>query len=289
VSSPTEGERAFAARHRIDPAAVARARDVLNIIVALPWPRAEQIALVARLARAARADVGEVYAGLALNRAPVAEFHTLIDAKGLADKRVLGLVRALADVDVTAFSPEAAALRDASNRVAALTSENRELRAEVDRLRVAQGQTPPPAASSTVVTLQNVASSASEQIVAADRSLQAAPRGLRLGAVELRVQGTASAVGSDLALDIATPAGGSGVGLRFVPGGAAAPSDASATMIDVRGYGPVLARRKLTTQGFAVALARNATSAQVRGVVTEQSPAPGLVVPAGTLVRLVVS
>lgn len=288
MSEPTQAERAFATRHKIKADAVSRARDALNAIVARPWPRTEQIALVARIAKKAAADVGTVLAGLALNRAPVVDFTDLLPLKGLGEKRTAGLARALSTVDLTTLSPEAAALQQALTRVSALTSENAALRAEIDRLRLVMRSTTEPTPTTTM-RLQEVAGSLTEQIAKADASVRSSNSRLRLSGVELRVQGTASAVGSDLALDISDPHGGSAVGLRFVPVAAAGTAPAPTALIDVRGYGLALARRKITERGFSVAIAKESEATAARGVVRDQSPAPGTLVPAGTVVRLVVS
>jgi len=139
------------------------------------------------------------------------------------------------------------------------------------------------------VRLQEFASSICEQLVAADQSLRLSARGLRLGAVELRVQGAASVVGQDVALDLAAPAGGSAVGLRFATGASPQSGDAPAPLIDVRGYGPALARRRLTERGFNVVLARAAAAEGARGVISERAPAPGTLVLPGAVVRLTLS
>lgn len=290
MSEPTPGERDFAARHNIDPVVLARARDLLNIIVSEPWPRTEQISALARVARTTKSDVGPMLAALALERAPVHEFHALMEVKGLAEKRVIGLAKALANADVSGFTPKADALLAALDRISALTGENAALRAEVDRIRAAldraSGSTAFP---ETVVRLEDVASSIGEQLVAADQNLRLSARGLRLGAVELRVQGAASVVGQDVALDLAAPGGGSAVGLRFATGTSPQSGDVPVPLIDVRGYGPALARRKLTEQGFNVVFVRAAAAEAARGVVSEQAPAPGAFVFPGAVVRLTLS
>jgi hypothetical protein len=284
MSEPTAGERAFAVLHRLDPAAVARARDVLNAIVALPWMRSEQISLVARLARKAAADVGEVLASLALNRAPLTDFTSLLPIKGIGNKRLIGLVRALSPVEISAFSPEAALLRNALNRISVLSSENNLLRGEVDRLNVLLSKATG-APSPTLLTVREVAGSVGEQIVAVDKSLKRSAGGLRLSGVELRVQGTAGAVQEEVALDVAAPAGGSAVAMRFAPAGMPAASGEEIPLLDVRGYGPALARRKLTAGGFNVVF-YSRTGSGAQGVVTSQTPPPGTLVSPGTLVRL---
>jgi len=285
VSEPTAGERAFAARHTLDPAAIARARDVLNAIVSLPWMRSEQISLLARLARRSAADVGEVLASLALNRAPLTDFVALLPIKGIGDKRLIGLVRALSPVQISDFSPEAALLRNALNRVSALTAENTALRAEVDRLNVALSKTSG-TPSPTLLRVREVAGSISEQIATVDESLRHDAGGLRLTGVELHVQGTAGAVNEEVAIDIAAPGGGSAVALRFAPVGIPDTAAPAIPLMDVRGYGPALARRKLTAGGFNVAFFSRAGSGTQGGVVTSQTPAPGTLVSPGTVVRL---
>ena len=284
MSEPTAGERAFAVSQRLDPAAVARARDVLNAIVALPWMRSEQISLVARLARKAAADVGEVLASLALNRAPLTDFVALLPIKGIGNKRLVGLVRALSPVEISAFSPEAALLRNALNRISGLTTENNLLRSEVDRLNVLLSKTSG-VPSPTLLTVREVAGSVGEQIVAVDESLKRGARGLRLSGVELRVQGTAGAVQEEVAIDVSAPAGGSAVAMRFAPAGMPAAAGEAIPLLDVRGYGPALARRKLTAGGFNVVF-YSRTGSGTQGVVVSQTPAAGTPVSPGTVVRL---
>jgi hypothetical protein len=284
MSEPTAGERAFASAQRLDPTAVARARDVLNAIVSLPWMRSEQISLVARLARKAAADVGEVLAALALNRAPLADFTALLPIKGIGNKRLVGLVRALSPVEISDFSPEAALLRNALNRISVLTTENNLLRGEVDRLNVALSKATG-APASTLLTVREVAGSIGEQIATVDGSLRRAAGGLRLSGVELRVQGTAGAVQEEVAIDVAAPAGGSAVALRFAPAGIPDTTTADFPLLDVRGYGAALARRKLTAAGLNVVF-YGRTGTTEPGVVSAQTPSPGTLVAPGTVVRL---
>jgi hypothetical protein len=284
VSEPTAGERAFAVSHNLDPAALARARDVLNSIVSLPWMRSEQVSLVARLARKSGADVGEVLASLALNRAPLTDFTVLLPIKGIGNKRLIGLVRALSPVDIAAFSPEGALLRNALNRISVLTTENNALRTEVDRLNVVISKATG-APSPTMVTVRELAGSLGEQIAFVDDSLRRGAGGVRLSAVELRVQGTGGAVQDEVAIDLAAPAGGSAVAMRFAPAGIPAAAGEDTALIDVRGYGPALARRKLTTLGFNVVF-YSRTGSGSQGVVTSQTPAPGTLVSPGAVIRL---
>jgi hypothetical protein len=312
VSEPTAAEQAFAARLKLDPAAVAAARDALNAIASLSWPKTERVSLLARLARAAKADVGKVFGAAALNAAPLASFDTLIPIPGLGDKRVAGLVRALSTFDIATVVPEIAALREAQAAVAALRAENlvlrtdnsrlrvtsdplraenaalraaiETMRAELDRLRAAQ----PPATTSSapaVMRIADVARSIGSQVAQVDQMLRSRPTGLRLGTVDLRLTGTATAFDGDVALDLGSPAGGSAVGISFAPGGSEAGSGADAPVPDVRGYTTALAQRKLRACGFAVA---SASVAGARGVVTEQSPSPGALARAGSVVRLIV-
>jgi hypothetical protein len=284
VSTPTAGEQAFAAQHRLDPAAIARARDVLNAIVSLPWMRSEQISLLSRLARRSHADVGEVLATLALNRAPLTDFTALLPIKGIGVKRLIGLVRALSPVQISDFSPEAAQLRIALNRVTALTAENAALRTEVDRLNVVISKMTG-TASPTMLRVREVAESISAQIATVDESLKQGAGALRLAGVELRVQGTAGSVENDVALDIAAPSGGSAVALRFAPVGIRDATGPETPLMDVRGYGPALARRKLTAGGFNVVF-YSRTGSGAQGVVITQTPAPGTLVAPGAVVRL---
>lgn len=286
MSTPTAGERDLAARLGLDPAAVAAARQALNAIAALSWPWPERVSLLARLAREARADVGTVLGGLALRAAPLQGFDALIPLIGLAEKRVAGLVRALSGFDLSIVSREAAELQRARQAVAALRVENDALVAELDRLRVALGSTDgtPAPSPSSALPLADLAGSVGSQVVSADAALRAAPGGLRLAGLELRLQGAGAVLDDQVALDLAAPTGGSSVTLAFAPGGAPPAAGTSAVVPDVRGYGAALARRKLEAAGFG---ARLLSTGEGLGVVRDQVPAPGSPVLAGSDVRLV--
>ena len=316
MSTPTAGERALAARLGLDAGAVATARHTLNFIAGLAWPWPERVALLARLAREARADVGTVLGGQALKAAPLAGFDLLIPLIGLADKRVAGLVRALSPVDVSALSGEAVELERtraenealrvelyrlrgdvatfaagaveldlARQEVVTLRVENEALVAELDRLRLIaggiDGGTPAPSAA---MALDELAGSVGGQVVSADAALRAAPVGLRLSGLEVRLHGAAAVVGDRVGLDMAAPAGGSSVTLAFSPGGAPPAGAVDVAVPDVRGYGIALARRKLQAAGFAVTVMSTGEGA---GVVREQIPSPGTPSPSGTPVRLI--
>jgi hypothetical protein len=274
----------FAKNLGVDAESVAAARVGLNTISSLPWPEPERVSLLARLAHEVQADVGTALARLALSVAPLRGFDELIPLIGIAEKRALGLMRALADLDVKTFSPEATGLRDAWELVEVLRSENRALRAELDRMSVQQGS-PAAGATPTLMRLGDVASSLSSQVGSADEVLRSRVSGLRLSTVELTLQGRAATMGDDLALDLATSARGSSVGFRFAA--AQSPSGSSASMMvpNVCGYTVSLARRKLEAGGFSVAIAMFPAA---KGVVSEQSPVSGTLLPSGSLVRLVV-
>lgn len=284
MTQPTAGEIAFARTVHLDPNAVAAARVVLNAIADLPWPEDARIALLARLAHEVRADVGPVLSRLALRAAPLSSFDRLIDIIGLAEKRVSGLVRALYAVDVSQFTRDTVSLREALERVTQLESENVALRTELDHLRVLieRGAGTP---SANVMRLEDVANSITSQLAVADDLLRTRSSGLRLTGVELRLHGGTTAVGDDLALDFAQAGTGGAVGMSFAAGGAAPPTQTEVAVPDVRGYAPALARRKLVAAGFAVALS---TISGARGMVSDQSPAPGTLALAGSSVRLIV-
>jgi hypothetical protein len=305
----------MAARLGLDPGAVASARDVLNFIAALRWPWPERVSLLARLAREARADVGTVLGGLALKAAPLEGFDLLIPLIGLAEKRVAGLVRALAPVDVAELSPESEELRRAREEIEALRGELEAIRAaqgfamepaelesvrkaitalrvendalvtELDRLRyyarLPEGGVVP---SSTAMALDELAGSVGSQVVSADAALRAAPMGLRLAGLELRLQGRGARVGEQVGLDLGAPAGGSSVTLAFSPGGAPPAAASDVPVPDVRGYGVALARRKLQAAGLASTVMSTGEGA---AVVREQAPSPGTSALPGTAVRLV--
>ena len=284
MTQPTAGEIAFARTVHLDPNAVAAARVVLNAIADLPWPEDARIALLARLAHEVRADVGPTLSRLALLAAPLSSFDRLIDIIGLAEKRVSGLVRALYAVDVSQFTRDTVSLREALERVTQLQSENVALRTELDHLRVQieRGTGTP---SANVMRLEDVASSITSQLAVADDLLRSRSSALRLTGVELRLHGGTTAVGDDLALDFAQAGTGGAVGMTFATGGAAPPTQTEVAVPDVRGYAPALARRKLVANGFAVALS---TVSGARGMVSEQSPAPGTLALSGSSVRLIV-
>jgi hypothetical protein len=290
VSLPTPGEQDFAKRFKLTPESVAHARDVLNTIASLDWPLPERQALLARLARTAKADVGPAMAGLALAAAPVRSFETLIAVNGLADKRVFGLAKALQKADPASFSKAAAGALNAWAQLDALQAENLALRRELDRLAAAAP--PPPGAPPPVdqrMRLEDMAHSIARQVALADQTLAGTGSGLRLGGVALEVRGRATTLDQDVAIDFATGAGagggGSSVGLSFTPARNDAANGSSGTVPDVTGYTPALARRKLEGQGFAVSVA---ATGGLQGRVAQQHPAAGSVAQRGALVRLVV-
>lgn len=320
MSRPTAGERDLAARLGLEPRAVAAARHVLNFIAALRWPWPERVSLLVRLAREARADVGPVLGGLALRAAPLESLDLLIPLIGLAEKRVAGLVRALAPVDAAALCPDTVELEQARaendalraeldglqagssfaaesmlateltelerarQETVTLRMENDALLVELDRLRVIAGgleeKPPPPAA----MPLDELAGSVGSQVLTADAALRAAPVGLRLTGLELRLHGAGTVVGDRVALDLAAPAAGSSVTLAFSPGGAPPAGQADVPVPDVRGYGLALARRKLQAAGFAFTVL---STGQGAAVVREQIPAPDTPAPSGSDVRLI--
>jgi hypothetical protein len=285
VTPPTAGELGFARGAGLDPNAVAAARVVLNAIAELPWPENSRVDLLARLAHEVRADVGTTLGRLALLAAPLAGFDELIDVVGLAEKRVAGLVRALFDVNVAEFSPDSASLRQALERVTQLETENAALRTQLDLVQVRLERAEAGTAISRVMRLEEVANSITSQVAAADDALRNRSSGLRLGGLELRLTGAATAVDQDLALDFSDTGAGTAVGLSFVPGGTSASTPSEQAVPDIRGYAPALARRKLQSAGFAVTLA---TVPDARGTVAEQSPAPGSLALPGSTVRLLV-
>jgi hypothetical protein len=284
VSEPTQGEREFAQRFNFEPAHVAAARDVLNAIALLPWPEPERISLLSRLGRAARADVGQVLGRLALRATPLAGFDQLIPIPGLAEKRVAGLVRALRAVDVAAFSPESATERDLRARLEAARAENAALRTELDHWRARAEVVPQAETRAGVMRLDEVATSVASQTALAAESLKTGSRGLRLAGVEMRLEGAAAAVGSDVALDFTAPQGGSALNLSFVSAETAG-TKTNPEVPDVVGYTPALARRKLTALGFE---AQFSTVANAQGIVTSQTPGAGSFAPPGSVVRLLV-
>lgn len=288
MSEPTHGERALGTRLKLEPAALAAARDALNTIASLPWPREERIALLSRVARSAKADVGEVLGGLALDAAPLAGFDALIPLPGLADKRVAGLARALATFDAKSVSAEGGRLREAWASIATLRAENGALRTELDRLRAQQpvnGGVVPPASSPMVMRLEELATSVGAQVKYVDELLRTRDAGLRLGTVDLKLAGAGAMVNGEVSLDLGFPAGGSAMGLSFVPSAAGGSNGFEEEVPDVAGYTSALAQRKLAERGFAVSVT-SVPGAQ--GIVSDQTPRAGSAAPTGSLVRLIV-
>lgn len=291
MSLPTAAERDFAKRFKLKPEDVAHARDVLNTIASLDWPQPERVALLARLARSARADVGAVMAGLALGRAPLMSFESLIAIDGLAEKRVFGLAKALAPVDAAAFSKSAAGLLNAWAQLDELRAENTALRRELDRFYAAAPPAPAPDGTDPTderMRLEDLAHSIARQVALASRTLASAGSGLRLAGVALELRGRATAMDQDVAIDFSAASagqGGSSVGLSFIPERADAIHSAMGAVPNVTGYTPSLARRKLEQGGFAVSVA---ATGGAQGVVAQQHPAAGAQAPRGALVRLVV-
>jgi len=286
VSEPTAGERTLAPRLRLDPSKLAVAREALNAIAALPWPPPERVSLLARIAKSVGADVGPIIGRLALSAAPLASFDALVPISGIGLKRVAGLARALSTFDVVALTGQARELADAKATIAALTARIAAVQADLDRLRAAPaaGAGGPAAQPGlTVMRIADVAASLGNQVALVDHVLRSRPNGVRLGAVDLRLTGMGTALGSDLALDLGYPSGGSAIGIAFVPSPLDAVGGQTAQVPDVRGYTTALARRKLLGRGFDAIII---TSTGSRGVVTDQSPEPGTVAPAGTAVRL---
>lgn len=295
MSEPTTAERALASRLGLEAEAVAAARDAINTIAALPWPRSERVALLGRLARVGHADVGPVFGGLAIDAAPLSSLDVLIPIRGIGDKRLAGLARALATVDLGPFTALDPRLREAWATLAALRSENRALRVEIDKLKAQATQSaggsgsagaPPTGA---VMRIADVASSVGSQLALVDDLLRSRPSGLRLGGLDLHLQGAGTAADGDVALDLAASSGGSTVGISFVPGTSAAATGSAAEVPDVSGYTTALAERKLRARGFSVVVTTLAnTLTNPRGIVSEQSPEAYAMAAAGSLVRLIV-
>ena len=285
MSEPTAGERALAGRLRLEASKVAAARDVINAVAALPWPRPERVSLLARLARAGKADVGAVYGGMAIDAAPIEGLDVLVPMPGIGYKRVAGLARALADVDINKVDTGGVRLREAMATIAGLRGENEALRTELDRLRAQTPTGPAPLPSPSVMALADLASSVGVQATAVDDLLRSRANGLRLGSVDLRLTGTGTAAGGDVALDLASPSGGSAIGLSFVPAGSQPAADEGIEVPDVVGYTTALARRKLAARHFAVSVAAVASAS---GIVAAQTPAANTRAASGSVVRVIV-
>ena len=295
MTTPTSNEQALAGRWGLPAAQVANARELVNGIAVLDWPEPERVSLLARLARKARADVGIVYARACLRLAPIASFDAVLPILGVGEKRAAGLARALGTVSLAALAPASTALRDALAREAALRAELDALRAELDRLpRGPVGGDP--TITPSPMLLQEVAESVVAQVRQAEQVLGASPRGLRLGAVALEVQGRARTVDDNLALAFddlsADPRVASRLSLAFAATGSVAEAPpASGTVPDVAGYTETLARRKLLAAGYvAVALrGRASPGAEDSARVRQPRPVAGTAATAGSTVRLLIA
>jgi PASTA domain len=289
VSLPTASEQALAAQWRVSPQQLAAARDALNHIANLDWPLPDRVNLVARLAKGVGADVGRVFAGAALARTPLASFDLLLPVPGLGQLRVRGLMRALATLDLAALQVHTQALALARQQVVALQAEVQSLKQELDRIYALLAASERPAQSAPM-RMQDLTESIMAQVRQADQALMQGHRGLRLGAVELDVQGGAAQVDGALALDLAAQQRGSRLALRFAAGRGEAQGRAQAgaqgQVPNVAGYTVSLARRKLAAAGLK-ALVLHDRTATTSGVVRQQSPIAGASVPPDGAVRLV--
>ncbi len=283
MSQPTAAEAAFARSVGLDAKEVARARDVLNAIHAMPWPKPIQLALLVGLAQSADADVGTVLGGLALDAAPLDSFEQLLPIIGLADKRVAGLARGLSAVTPDSFAGASGETPVLQQQLRELLSENLALRAELDRVKASSadgGKT-----SQQVMPLADAAASIGDQLARVDGVLRDRKLGLRMAASQIQLRAGATKAGDDVAFDFKAAAT-SQVGFQFV--NAEAPPDArqGAVLVpDVIGYTPGLARRRLAAVGLSAIIAKGVGS---RGQVAEQLPAGGDSALAGSTVRLVV-
>lgn len=289
MSEPTAAEQALAARWRLPAQQLAHARQALNHIASLDWPLPDRINLLARLAKGAGADVGPVYAGAALARAPLASFDLLLPIAGLGPTRVRGLVRALASLDMTALQVHAQALVQARQQVVALQAQLQSLRQELDRVYalLAEGERP---REQQPMRVEEVTQSVMAQVRQADLLLMSGHSGLRLGGVALEVQGQAAQVSGELALDFASTQPRSRLSLHFEGArdpAAAAGGSAVPQVPNVVGYTESLARRKLSAAGLQILLVRD-RSGTPRGVVRQQLPGAGGPLPADLTVRLLV-
>jgi hypothetical protein len=289
VSEPTAGEQALAAQWRVPPQQLAAARDALNHIATLDWPQPDRVNLVARLAKGAGADVGRVFAGAALAHTPLSSFDLLLPLRGLGPLRVRGLMRALAPLDLAALQVHGQALAAAQQQVLALNAQVQSLKQELDRVYALLAASERPAGQAPM-RMQDLTESIMAQVRQADQALMQGHSGLRLGAVELDVQGHAAQVDGALALDLAAPQRGSRLGLRFATGqgeaAGATRARAHGQVPDVAGYTESLARRKLAAAGLQTLVLRD-RSGTSSAVVRRQSPQAGGTRPPDGTVRLV--
>lgn len=283
MSLPTAGERAEAKRLGLIPESLASAREVLNTIDSLPWPEPERIAVLARLAYEAKADVGPVLSAAVLERAPVESFDELLPINGIGDFRFAGLVRALAGFDVSELVPEAAAIREGWGRLADARAEIAWLRSELKKLKAATGAI----SEDSTMRLDDLTGSVGSQLGEFVSHLRHQKATLRLGAVRLDLQGAATAVNGNIGLDLSQPTGGSAVALTFVPATEPA-AEGEGEVPDVVGYSPALARRKVEARGLLAEIAPYSGATGTPGTVAKQLPAAGEVVPAGSTVKLLV-
>ncbi|EHR69510.1 PASTA domain-containing protein [Burkholderiales bacterium JOSHI_001] len=289
MSEPTPGEQAQASAWGVPASQLAAARDALNRIATLDWPLPDRVHLVARLAKGAGADVGTVFAGAVLALAPLASFERVLPLPGVGTLRARGLARALGSLDLAALAPQAGALADAQRRVAELQAEVASLKAELNRVyaQLSDSERPPAAAPMRV---EDLTQSLLAQVHLADQALVQGRTGLRLGGVVVNVQGQATQLEGELALDFTVAKSPSQLSLRFDAAGggsAAALPRELRTVPDVTGYTETLARRKLQAQGLDAQVLRSAV-AGAGGVVRRQAPEAGMPVPDNAQVRVVI-
>lgn len=282
MSQPTAAETAFARNVGLKATDVAQARDVLNAIRAMPWPKSVQLALLVGLAQGADADVGTVLGGLALDAAPLDSFERLLPIIGLADKRVAGLARGLSAVTPESFAGAPDETRVLMQQLQALGAENLALRAELDRVKVEAsegGNT-----GRQVMPLADAAASIGDQLARVDGILRDRKLGLRMAASQIQLRAGATKAGDEVAFDFKAAAT-SQVGFQFV--NAETPPDVrqSAVLVpDVVGYTAVLARRRLAAVGLSAMIAKGVGTS---GQVAEQRPVAGDSALPGSVVRLV--
>lgn len=286
MTEPTDSERLYAASEKFPIAHVVAARLAINFIAALDWPEEDRTHLLSRLARQAKADVGKVYSAAVLRLAPLQNFDAVIPILGIHKKRAAGLVRALATVDLNAISPAGTQLQAALAREQLLRAQVNTLQSEIDRLYAQlQGNERP--AHLAPMRLEEVAQSIAAQVHVADAQLRQANGFIRLGNVQLELQGRASTVDGDVALDFADLRAPSHLALAFAQN--ASTNEISANgpqpVPDVLGYTETMARRKLKSAGFDAIILRQGVDDVI---VVRQVPAPGTVISLNTKIRLMI-
>lgn len=251
-TSQPEGELA---RHLgVTTEAIEHARTLVHRMQRLPFPRPMREVMLTYLLDGPGLSVGASLVARILDRPPVQHLAELLDVDGIGEARLENAVRALQLHD-----PDDYVLSDpASVRATSLES----------------------APTADAVPLEQLAGSASEQLGATSRRLDAAAHPMRLGDVQVTLRGALSPTKAHaLAMrfqDDLAAGSASEVVLDFRPSEAPSGAEAAITVPDVRGYTRSLAERKVALAGLVArpVLVTVDDTAQA-GRIQRQRPAPG--------------